>query len=83
VRLVLEDVEGLRSATLNGEPLAVGASPSGRIEVDLPPLDDRNALALDVEIGVAAGGPSTPWGSVSLSIAEGPDGASRSGDGAR
>lgn len=83
VRLVLENVEGLRSASLNGLPLTFEGPSSGSISVDLPALDERNVLTFDVEIGGADGGPATPWGSIALLIAEESDGASRSGDGAR
>jgi hypothetical protein len=80
VRLVLEDVEGLRSAELNGEPLAIDVSSPGRIDVDLPPLDERNTLALEVVVGESPGRPATPWGIVALSIDEEPDDATRPGD---
>jgi len=82
VRLVLEDVQGLRSAALNGRPLALESSSSGRFDVELPPLDERNVLALEVVVG-SPGGPEAPWGRIALAIDEGPGDAIRSGDGPR
>ncbi|APW63032.1 hypothetical protein [Paludisphaera borealis] len=69
-RLVLEAVEGLRAMTLNDDSLAVDAAPPGRLDVDLPPLGERNVLVLDVVIESASDEPASPWGNIALAISE-------------
>lgn len=69
-RLVLEAVAGLRAMTLNGGSLAIDPEPTGRLNVELPPLGERNVLALDVVIDGPSDEPTPDWGSIALSISD-------------
>jgi hypothetical protein len=59
-------VPGLRSASLNGQPLAIEGLAEGSLEIPLD-LPERNELVLDVELPADPGDPS-PWGEIALLI---------------
>lgn len=69
--LRLENVPGLQSGWLNGQPIVGVIDHSGEIEVPLEArLQPRNELVLEVEPGVRsqATTPDLPWGSIALVI---------------
>jgi len=68
--LALEDVDGLTALFLNDEPLTWRRAASGGLIVELPPLRERNALRLDVDLAPAVPGGLTLWGSVAIVIPE-------------
>ncbi len=73
----MDQVVGVRSLHLNGQPLAQISPTESRHDIRLPGLLDRNQL--DIEVNVAAANaqsdnPGTEWGMISLVIRSTEDG---------
>lgn len=67
--LELRNVAGLKSARLNGRPLAVGGAEESDRDIDLAdPLLPRNGLVLEVDVEEAARSDPAPWGNIALVI---------------
>ncbi|WP_165244316.1 hypothetical protein [Paludisphaera soli] len=61
--LVLEAADGVRSIALDGESLPCRRTAPGRLVVDLPPLEPRNLLVVEVELPDP---PPSAWGEAGL-----------------
>ncbi|MDG3006305.1 hypothetical protein [Paludisphaera mucosa] len=64
-RLVIEAGEGIRAIRVNGEIVAFRSDARGRLVVDLPPLQTRNAVAIEVDLAAARLQPGA-WGEVAI-----------------
>jgi hypothetical protein len=69
--LQMDQVEGILSLTLNGQPIS-GVSPeTSRYQVPLEGLSERNVLVVEVEtpkLGANPGGGSGEWGMIALVV---------------
>jgi hypothetical protein len=67
----MDQVEGILSLVLNGQPIALTAGATCRYEIELPNLDERNVLVLEIEspaTGLDAEGRREEWGVIALVV---------------
>jgi hypothetical protein len=69
VTLELRNVDGLKSARLNGRPISPLMSPGWEWSIELAePLLPRNGLVLEVEFDEGTRSAGGPWGEIALVI---------------
>jgi hypothetical protein len=69
--LRMDKVAGIRSATLNGQPLVLASGGATQYEISLPGLAERNVLVLEIETGEIGARPrdaELEWGLIALVV---------------
>ena len=67
----MDQVRGILSLALNGQPIAPVAVEISHYEIEVPKLDERNLLALEIETpgaGPSSGASEEEWGVIALVV---------------